>query len=131
MTYEQFFKDGITETQQQVGFKIDKQLVLSFLRPKHNSKLGFKIDKQRDLSFLRASRVRTGRGWWWSERLFWFREWVGATIGEGPDTTHAIPVVHSSKVLLNKTSTTEGEGTGYGPVICHFLVKEVRWGSVT
>jgi len=30
MTYEQFFKDGITETQQQVGFKIDKQLVLSF-----------------------------------------------------------------------------------------------------
>ena len=42
MTYEQFFKDGITETQQQVGFKIDKQLVLSFLRPKHNSKLVLK-----------------------------------------------------------------------------------------
>ena len=37
MTNKQFFKDGITETQQQVGFKIDKQLDLSFF----TSVLGF------------------------------------------------------------------------------------------
>ena len=63
MTNKQFFKDGITETQQQVGFKIDKQL---------------------DLSFLQASsasyRVRLVVEW----ATLLIREWVGAIIGEGP-----------------------------------------------